>query len=105
MALPAHQTKHLPILQYPFLDKTFTLTQSNDGRANGTALWLGAQCLSAFLADVLLEVKEQDIAITSESGSALRRRRPRAIELGSGIGLSAYVYRPFCLLTIATFFL
>lgn len=84
MALPAHQTKHLPLLRYPFLDHELTLAQSDDGRTNGTALWLGAQCLTAFLADALPAITE--VAIMSG-----HRQRPRAIELGSGIGLSAYV--------------
>ncbi|THH06757.1 hypothetical protein EW145_g3875 [Phellinidium pouzarii] len=53
MALPAHQTKHLSTLVYPFFDTTLTLSQSDDGDSNGTALWLGAQCLSVFLASVL----------------------------------------------------
>ena len=51
--LPAHQTKHIQTLQYPFLTHTFHLSQLADGRDNGTALWLGAQCLSAYLADSL----------------------------------------------------
>lgn len=53
MALPAHETKHISTLSYPFRDVVFQLTQRNDGASNGTALWLGAQILSAFLADVL----------------------------------------------------
>lgn len=53
MALPAHDTKHLSSLSYPFLEHTFALAQRADGVSNGTALWLGAQCLSAFLVDSL----------------------------------------------------
>ncbi|KAI6011626.1 hypothetical protein EDC04DRAFT_767418, partial [Pisolithus marmoratus] len=52
LPLPAHQTKHLPTLTYPFICSTFHLAQSSDGTSNGTALWLGAQLLSAYLADV-----------------------------------------------------
>lgn len=53
-ALPAHHTKHLPLLVYPIPDNlTLHLAQSDDGESNGTALWLGAQILSAFLADAL----------------------------------------------------
>lgn len=65
--LPAHATKHLSVLQY----NSFTLVQTDDGKSNGTALWLGAQVLSAYL-------------------STLSVSPGRAIELGSGIGLSAY---------------
>ncbi|KAI6028788.1 hypothetical protein F5J12DRAFT_807732 [Pisolithus orientalis] len=74
--LPAHQTKHLPTLTYPFIYSTFYLAQSSDGTSNGTALWLGAQLLSAYLAAELKDVH-------------LKTTRPRAVELGSGIGLTA----------------
>ena len=75
--LPAHQTKHLPTLTYPFNGCTFLLAQSSDGTSNGTALWLGAQLLSVYAA------------------SALDARRPKAVELGSGVGLTACVlHRP-----------
>ncbi|KAF8894542.1 hypothetical protein BD779DRAFT_1501659 [Infundibulicybe gibba] len=47
--LPAHHTKHIPLLPYPFRELTFHLAQSDDGVSNGTALWLGAQCLSLYL--------------------------------------------------------
>ncbi|TFY60280.1 hypothetical protein EVJ58_g5252 [Rhodofomes roseus] len=73
---PAHSTKHLALLRYPFRDLVFHLAQRDDGLTNGTALWLGAQCLSLYLADAL-RLK------------APPARRLRAIELGSGIGLSA----------------
>ncbi|KAF8557239.1 hypothetical protein OG21DRAFT_1475539 [Imleria badia] len=75
--LPAHQTKHLPSLEYPFLDHTFHIAQSDDGRSNGTALWLGAQILSHYLAYQLKLPSLQS--------------RPRAVELGSGVGLTALV--------------
>lgn len=75
--LPAHQTKHLPTLTYPFNGCTFHLHQSSDGTSNGTALWLGAQVLSAYAA------------------STIRPGRLKAVELGSGIGLTACVlHRP-----------
>ena len=48
---PAHRTKHLALLRYPFRNTVFDLAQSNNGLTNGTALWLGAQCLSLYLAD------------------------------------------------------
>lgn len=75
---PAHRTKHLALLRYPFRNTVFDLAQSNNGLTNGTALWLGAQCLSLYLADAL--------RLKAPSG-----RRLRAIELGSGVGLSACV--------------
>lgn len=81
--LPAHKTKHIAELDYTFLQSTFRLSQLDNGHSNGTALWLGAQCLSAFLAHVYgnkHRAKQADAA-----------KRPRVIELGSGIGLSAYV--------------
>ncbi|KAG6854628.1 hypothetical protein C0991_004230 [Blastosporella zonata] len=69
---PAHHTKHLPVLVCPTPRATFHLTQSDDGISNGTALWLGAQCLSAYLA-------------------TLNRPPGSLVELGSGIGLTALV--------------
>ena len=72
---PAHKTKHIPLLQYPFLSSTFSLSQLADGVSNGTALWLGGQCLAMYLAQMHTKFRHSD--------------PPRAIELGSGIGLTA----------------
>ena len=83
-ALPAHETKHIAELEYPFQQHVFRLTQLDNGLSNGTALWLGAQCLSVFLAHVYGSKHR-----TKQSPAS---KRPRAIELGSGIGLSAYVF-------------
>ena len=63
---PAHQTKSEKILKY----SGYSLRQSDDGATNGTTLWLGGQILSAYL-------------------PTLKTRPGKAIELGSGIGLSA----------------
>ncbi|KAF9652829.1 hypothetical protein BDM02DRAFT_3160237 [Thelephora ganbajun] len=63
---PAHQTKSEKILKY----SGYSLRQSDDGVTNGTTLWLGGQILSAYL-------------------PTLKTRPGKAIELGSGIGLSA----------------
>ncbi|KXN85462.1 Methyltransferase-like protein 22 [Leucoagaricus sp. SymC.cos] len=73
---PAHTTKHVPVLRYPFVNLIFHLSQSQNGESNGTALWLGAQCLAAYLAE-------------SHARYSSSQRPPRAIELGSGIGLTA----------------
>ncbi|KAI0780801.1 hypothetical protein BD413DRAFT_600328 [Trametes elegans] len=81
---PAHETKHIPMLDYPFRDHRFHLAQLDNGATNGSALWLGAQCLSLFLADSLKNKPHP-----SSPGSPAAQVRPRAIELGSGIGLSA----------------
>ncbi|KLO12606.1 hypothetical protein SCHPADRAFT_407983 [Schizopora paradoxa] len=112
MPLPAHETKHISSLSYPSRDVVFQLAQRNDGASNGTALWLGAQILSAFLADVLSSSTtanrhsrstESNLPVrscrvppdgTAKGPNALRvpdqpTRNPTAIELGSGIGLSA----------------
>ncbi|QRW14648.1 methyltransferase domain protein [Ceratobasidium sp. AG-Ba] len=72
---PAHHTKHLPILALPFRAHTFTLAQADDGVSNGTALWLPGQVLSALIASL----------------PAPKSARPRALELGSGIGFTALV--------------
>ena len=82
---PAHETKHIPELEYPFLASSFRLAQLDNGVSNGTALWLGAQCLSIYLAHLYG---------TKHRAPTQQARRPRVIELGSGIGLSAYVPGP-----------
>ncbi|TBU50909.1 hypothetical protein BD309DRAFT_995977 [Dichomitus squalens] len=86
MALrPAHETKHVPLLHYPFRSHIFHLLQLDNGATNGTGLWLGAQCLSLYLSDLL-----KNKSSTSTSGSSPGAKRPiRAIELGSGVGLTA----------------
>lgn len=82
--LPAHETKHIPLLVYPFGPAHFHLAQRDNGVTNGTGLWLGAQCLSLYLAESL---KNKSSSLGASAGA----KRPRAIELGSGIGLSACV--------------
>jgi len=77
---PAHLTKHISLLSYPFASSIFALSQLDNGHSNGTALWLGGQCLSMYLAQMHSKFKPLN-----------RSRPPRAIELGSGIGLTAYV--------------
>ncbi|GLB35032.1 putative lysine methyltransferase [Lyophyllum shimeji] len=79
MFSPAHSTKHIPLLCYPFASSTFYLAQLDDGVSNGTALWLGAQCLSVYLASI-------HHRLNPRSGIS-----PRVVELGSGIGLTALV--------------
>ncbi|KAF9264803.1 hypothetical protein L218DRAFT_1076252 [Marasmius fiardii PR-910] len=70
---PAHVTKHLPVLDYPFTSNiSFQLLQSDNGSHNGTALWLGSQCLTAYLSQFV------------KPGHSV-------IELGSGIGLASLV--------------
>ena len=79
MPLPAHHTKHLNMLKYPIGHHMIVdLSQLDDGNTNGTGLWLGAQCLSLFLAD-------------SHKSLSRSTTRPKAVELGSGIGLTAYI--------------
>ena len=65
---PAHQTKSEKNLKY----SGYSLRQSDDGATNGTTLWLGGQILSTYLPTL-----------------KLKRQPGKAIELGSGIGLSA----------------
>lgn len=79
--LPAHKTKHEPILQYPVLPTSLVLSLAQSDTAQdttGTTLWLGAQVLAAYLSDTY----------------ACRPRRtpaPRAVDLGAGVGLTAHV--------------
>lgn len=79
---PAHATKHIPVLQYTFANSIFHLSQLQNGISNGTALWLGGQCLIAYLADSHLRYRGPS------------SQPPRAIELGSGIGLTACAPSP-----------
>ncbi|KAG8732900.1 hypothetical protein FRC11_010211 [Ceratobasidium sp. 423] len=72
MLEPAHNTKHLPFLHIPFREHLFVLAQADDGKANGTALWLSGQVLAAYVA-------------------SLPPKNSRVIELGSGIGFTALV--------------
>ncbi|KAI0362249.1 hypothetical protein OH77DRAFT_1441621 [Trametes cingulata] len=80
---PAHETKHIPFLVYPFRTHRFHLAQLDNGATNGSALWLGAQCLTLFLSDNLKNKPPSSTGLSSGGN------RPRAIDLGSGIGLSA----------------
>ena len=90
--LPAHQTKHQSVLHYPFREHSFHLTQLDNGITNGSALWLGAQCLTLYLQDLFKNKPNSHVSYPNIRQSA---RRPRAIELGSGIGLSACVLGAF----------
>ncbi|KDQ18029.1 hypothetical protein BOTBODRAFT_29341 [Botryobasidium botryosum FD-172 SS1] len=80
--LPAHDTKHIPELRHPFLSTEFALRQLCDGGHNGTALWLGGQILALYLADTLSNAQ-------TRGGAGRDGRRKRAVELGSGVGLTA----------------
>lgn len=82
--LPAHETKNEAILYYPVLPTSLVLAlKQSDAAQNttGSTLWLGAQILAVYLFDVY--------------GSKPRRPttppRPRAIDLGAGVGLTAHV--------------
>ncbi|KAA1474924.1 hypothetical protein DENSPDRAFT_782506 [Dentipellis sp. KUC8613] len=70
MPAPAHRTKHLPLISHP----PFLLTQHDDHLDTGTTLWLGAQCLASYLPTL-----------------SRPATRPTALELGSGIGLTALI--------------
>ncbi|PPQ70957.1 hypothetical protein CVT24_009957 [Panaeolus cyanescens] len=78
---PAHHTKHIKNLIYSFNNSSFILSQQDNGISNGTALWLGGQCLTYYLA-----------AFWDKSNQSTR---PKAIELGSGIGLTALALNSF----------
>jgi hypothetical protein len=86
--LPAHKTKHVRQLDVKIGSSTFKLNQSDAGDTNGTALWLGGQLLSAYL--LHLHTTGKLHRSRSSVGS-----KPRAIEVGSGIGLCGCVGRAF----------
>lgn len=83
--LPAYDTKHVPVLDIPLRiglrnedTLVLRLAQADTaGTTTGTTLWLGAQVLSAYL---LWLFPISDASTT---------RRGKAIELGSGIGLTS----------------
>lgn len=73
---PAHETKHIPLLEIRgSADTVFYLAQSDDGADNGTTLWLAGQVLAMTLP-----------ALLPSKGTGTKRR---AIELGSGTGYTA----------------
>ncbi|KZV90405.1 hypothetical protein EXIGLDRAFT_616992 [Exidia glandulosa HHB12029] len=72
--LPAFETKHLNQLQTRFNSCHFVLKQSDNGVANGTTLWLGGQALALYF--------KYGLALNPHPGTS-------AVELGSGVGLTA----------------
>lgn len=81
--LPAHATKNEPILYYPVLPTSLVLElKQSDTTQNttGSTLWLGAQILAVYLFDLY-----------GSKPAAERSRRPRAIDLGAGVGLTTHV--------------
>ncbi|GAA6050083.1 hypothetical protein JCM3770_001361 [Rhodotorula araucariae] len=91
--LPAHATKHLPVLAYTLPDRTLVrIAQDNSSPdSTGRTVWLGAQVLSVYLHDLL-----------SSSSSASDRATRRAIDLGSGTGLVALSLAALGYTTLAT---
>lgn len=76
--LPAHQTKHLPSIDYSLpsgqvvqLKQAISLENDSTGRT----LWLGAQVLAVYLNELL---------------GATGNRRKTCIDLGSGTGASLF---------------
>ncbi|KAI5847101.1 hypothetical protein DFP73DRAFT_544201 [Morchella snyderi] len=82
--LPAHETKHEPLLHYPVLPTPLVLdlTQSDTTQTTtGSTLWLGAQVLAVYL-----------LELYGTGSKPLRNtKRLRAIDLGAGVGLTANV--------------
>ncbi|KAJ3796726.1 hypothetical protein GGU11DRAFT_120917 [Lentinula aff. detonsa] len=81
---PAHETKNQSTLEISLSPQlTFHLSQKDQSNGSsstgttGTTLWLGSQCLSAYIAQYHKPSRNSPDA--------------RAIELGSGIGLSSLV--------------
>jgi len=74
--LPAFYSKHKPLLSTSF---GLYLAQNDQGISNGTCLWLGGQVLAHYLAQTHARFRPPASFV------------PRAIELGSGIGMTALV--------------
>lgn len=82
--LPAHETKNETALHYPVLPTSLVLKlKQSDKTQNttGSTLWLGAQILALYLFDMYGSKKRP-----LDGGS-----RPKAIDLGAGVGLTAHV--------------
>lgn len=75
---PAFETKHEQQLEAHFNASTFVLAQSDNGVANGTTLWLAGQALALYFALAL-----------KPPAAAKPASNYYAVELGSGIGLTA----------------
>ncbi|KAK9894515.1 hypothetical protein P389DRAFT_197804 [Cystobasidium minutum MCA 4210] len=95
--LPAYDTKHFKILHYdltlpgtvPKQDLHLELTQDDAvGSTTGTTLWLGGQVLAAYL----LSIKK----------STKNGLKPKAIDLGSGIGYTSILLAASGYDTVAT---
>ncbi|KZT60408.1 hypothetical protein CALCODRAFT_492456 [Calocera cornea HHB12733] len=92
--LPAHETKHVPLLRVPFPSHTFELAQSASAESNGTALWLCGQVLALYVLAEYPAPAAAPAPRTSQPGTGATRstaqlgRRRRACELGSGTGLT-----------------
>lgn len=85
--LPAHETKNETVLHYPILPTPLVLElRQSDTAQNttGSTLWLGAQILALYLFDVYGS-KSRPHALAEGS------KRPKAIDLGAGVGLTAHV--------------
>ena len=74
MLEPAHFTKHNPLLSVALHSSSFSIAQLDDGKQNGTAVWLSGQVLALALPALLSD-----------------KRKGRLIELGSGTGFAACV--------------
>ena len=94
--LPAHQTKHIETLSYDFLTHTFHLSQLADGSYNGTALWLGAQCLSIYLADALrpaskFRTRSENTGISSK-GTLIALVHPYSTTFAHGLAVLTAIF-------------
>ncbi|GAA5932811.1 uncharacterized protein JCM15063_002211 [Sporobolomyces koalae] len=84
MNLPAHETKHLDTLDYLLPNGTRVIVHQ-DGTtpdSTGRTVWLGAQVLAVYLHDLH---KLGSLV----SAKVSKQRRPTAIDVGAGTGLSA----------------
>ncbi|KAF8474067.1 hypothetical protein BDZ91DRAFT_347432 [Kalaharituber pfeilii] len=118
--LPSFKTKNIPFLKYPLkplsrAPETVVLSQTSaistergpgqplshhlgsptlkdrEETSTGTTLWLSSQLLTLYLADVY-----------NPKTASKRRRKLRAIELGSGVGLTALVLASLGIDIVAT---
>lgn len=83
--LPAHETKHEPLLHYPVLPTPLVLdlTQSDTSQTTtGSTLWLGAQVLAVYLLELYGAGSKPPPRNTKQL---------RAIDLGAGVGLTPNV--------------
>ncbi|KDN41338.1 hypothetical protein K437DRAFT_178434 [Tilletiaria anomala UBC 951] len=89
----ASSTKHLTTLRYPlpFLRKYATLCQNDTSGSTGSSLWLSAQVMACYMQ----ATADTYFASVPKARLASGQPRPKALELGAGVGLNSVLLAAF----------